>query len=107
MTWKKIFAKISRFFFAVPVAAETWLSVPLLPVGLSILASFQSSMMIVGVSSEIYLRGTAFCWFTIGTALAAFTSAYVFVPVFYHHKFENVFEVKMHSIFRYSSNFFV
>ncbi|KAK6307568.1 hypothetical protein J4Q44_G00227160 [Coregonus suidteri] len=58
-------------------------SMSCLPVSLSLIATFQSAVAIVGVPAEIYTHGTQY-WF-IGCAyiLGLFIPAHVFIPVFY------------------------
>nr|XP_046165078.1 sodium-dependent multivitamin transporter-like isoform X2 [Oncorhynchus gorbuscha] len=58
-------------------------SMSCLPVSLSLIATFQSAVAIVGVPAEIYTHGTQY-WF-IGCAyiLGLLIPAHVFIPVFY------------------------
>uniref|UniRef100_A0A8C8FZJ0 Solute carrier family 5 member 6 n=1 Tax=Oncorhynchus tshawytscha TaxID=74940 RepID=A0A8C8FZJ0_ONCTS len=58
-------------------------SMSCLPVSLSLIATFQSAVAIVGVPAEIYTHGTQY-WF-IGCAyiLGLFIPAHIFIPVFY------------------------
>uniref|UniRef100_A0A4W5QLB6 Sodium-dependent multivitamin transporter n=1 Tax=Hucho hucho TaxID=62062 RepID=A0A4W5QLB6_9TELE len=58
-------------------------SMSCLPVSLSLIATFQSAVAIVGIPAEIYTHGTQY-WF-IGCAyiLGLFIPAHVFIPVFY------------------------
>ncbi|RWS27381.1 sodium/solute symporter-like protein [Leptotrombidium deliense] len=60
------------------------------PVAMSLMASFQSSVTILGYPAEMYLRGTQF-WFVIFSAtLAAVTAAELFLPVYYSLSFTSV-----------------
>ena len=53
---------------------------------MSMLASFTSSIFIVGVPAEIYYYGTMFFFIGVGYALFLPFGAHVFVPIF--HKME-------------------
>ncbi|XP_030574930.1 solute carrier family 5 member 6 isoform X2 [Archocentrus centrarchus] len=63
-----------------------------LPVSLSLIASFQSAVAIIGVPAEIYTHGTQY-WF-IGCAyiLGLFIPAHVFIPVFYRLRVSSAYE---------------
>ncbi|CAK6974077.1 solute carrier family 5 member 6, partial [Scomber scombrus] len=63
-----------------------------LPVSLSLIASFQSAVAIIGVPAEIYTHGTQY-WF-IGCAyiLGLFIPAHVFIPVFYRLRLSSAYE---------------
>uniref|UniRef100_A0A8D3EEP5 Sodium-dependent multivitamin transporter n=1 Tax=Scophthalmus maximus TaxID=52904 RepID=A0A8D3EEP5_SCOMX len=63
-----------------------------LPVSLSLIASFQSAVAIIGVPAEIYAHGTQY-WF-IGCAylLGLFIPAHVFIPVFYRLRVTSAYQ---------------
>ncbi|KAG7260177.1 hypothetical protein CRUP_030930 [Coryphaenoides rupestris] len=62
------------------------------PVSLSLIASFQSAVAIVGIPAEVYAHGSQF-WF-IGCAyiLGLLIPAHVFVPVFYRLRLSSAYE---------------
>lgn len=64
-----------------------------LPVSLSLIASFQSAVAIIGVPAEIYTHGTQY-WF-IGCAyiLGLLIPAYVFIPIFYKLRLSSAYQV--------------
>lgn len=64
-----------------------------LPVSLSLIASFQSAVAIIGVPAEIYTHGTQY-WF-IGCAyiLGLFIPAHIFIPVFYRLRVSSAYQV--------------
>lgn len=68
-------------------------SMSCLPISLSLLASFQSAVAIIGVPAEIYTHGTQY-WF-IGCAyiLGLLIPAHVFIPVFYRLHLTSVYQV--------------
>lgn len=63
-----------------------------LPVSLSLIASFQSAVAIIGVPAEIYTHGTQY-WF-IGCAyiLGLIIPAHVFIPVLYRLKLSSAYQ---------------
>lgn len=62
------------------------------PVSLSLIASFQSAVAIIGVPAEIYTHGTQY-WF-IGCAyiLGLLVPAHVFIPVLYRLKLSSAYQ---------------
>lgn len=64
-----------------------------LPVSLSLIASFQSAVAIIGVPAEIYTHGTQY-WF-IGCAyiLGLLIPARVFIPVLYRLRLSSAYQV--------------
>lgn len=64
-----------------------------LPVSLSLIASFQSAVAIIGVPAEIYTNGTQY-WF-IGCAyiLGLLIPVYVFIPVLYRLRLSSAYQV--------------
>ncbi|KAG8013157.1 Sodium-dependent multivitamin transporter [Nibea albiflora] len=67
-------------------------SMSCLPVSLSLIASFQSAVAIIGVPAEIYTHGTQY-WF-IGCAyiLGLLIPAHVFIPVLYRLRLSSAYE---------------
>ncbi|XP_071353577.1 solute carrier family 5 member 6 [Trachinotus anak] len=67
-------------------------SMSCLPVSLSLIASFQSAVAIIGVPAEIYTHGTQY-WF-IGCAyiLGLLIPAHVFIPVFYRLRLSSAYQ---------------
>ncbi|XP_068607830.1 sodium-dependent multivitamin transporter-like [Brachionichthys hirsutus] len=67
-------------------------SMTCLPVSLSLVASFQSAVAIIGVPAEIYTHGTQY-WF-IGCAyiLGLLIPTHVFIPVFYRLQLSSVYQ---------------
>ncbi|XP_028421504.1 solute carrier family 5 member 6 isoform X3 [Perca flavescens] len=63
-----------------------------LPVSLSLIATFQSAVAIIGVPAEIYTHGTQY-WF-IGCAyiLGLFIPAHVFIPVLYRLRLSSTYQ---------------
>ena len=68
-------------------------SMSILPVTLSLTASFMSAITLLGTPAEIYSFTTIF--FTIGSGFVIGTpiAAYVYVPIFYNLKLTSIFEV--------------
>ncbi|KAI4882119.1 hypothetical protein NFI96_010745 [Prochilodus magdalenae] len=58
-------------------------SMSCLPVSLSLLATFQSAVAILGVPSEIYTYGTQYWFLGCSYFLGLLIPAHVFIPVFY------------------------
>ena len=73
-----------------------------LPVALSMLASFMSAITVLGTPSEIYVFGTQYWMVWIGYVIMIPLAAHFFLPVFYNLKLTSVFEV---SALTASSNF--
>lgn len=67
-------------------------SMSCLPVSLSLIASFQSAVAIIGVPAEIYAHGTQY-WF-IGCAyiLGLLIPAHVFIPVLYRLRLSSAYQ---------------
>ena len=53
------------------------------PVALSLLVSYNSGIVQLGVPAEIYLHGIQYSLSTTGTALAVLFSVFTFVPLLY------------------------
>lgn len=64
-----------------------------LPVALSLLATFQSAVAILGVPSEIYRFGTQYWFLGCCYFLGLVIPAHVFIPVFYRLHLTSAYEV--------------
>ena len=65
----------------------------LIPVTLSLLASFMSAITLLGTPAEIHVFGTEYMMIIFGYAIMIPLAAHVFLPVFYNLKVTSVFEV--------------
>ncbi|KAK8765306.1 hypothetical protein V5799_032085 [Amblyomma americanum] len=54
-----------------------------LPVAMSMMASFLSSTSFLGLSSEVFVRGSTLWSGTIATSLAILMAAFIFMPMYY------------------------
>lgn len=63
-----------------------------LPVALSLLATFQSAVAILGVPSEIYRFGTQYWFLGCSYILGLLIPAHVFIPVFYRLRLTSAYE---------------
>ncbi|XP_041363424.1 sodium-coupled monocarboxylate transporter 2-like [Gigantopelta aegis] len=54
-----------------------------IPVALSLLASFMSAITILGTPSEMYSYGTMYLWIAVSYIFAVFFAAHIYIPVFY------------------------
>lgn len=63
-----------------------------LPVALSLLATFQSAVAILGVPSEIYRFGTQYWFLGCSYFLGLLIPAHVFIPVFYRLHLTSAYE---------------
>lgn len=64
-----------------------------LPVALSLLATFQSAVAILGVPAEIYRFGTEYWFLGCSYFLGLLIPAHVFIPVFYRLRITSTYEV--------------
>lgn len=67
-------------------------NMPIIPLVLSIMASFLSSNGMLGVPAEVYLHGMNYWFLNIGSIAAIPVVAYFFIPVFYDLKITSVYE---------------
>jgi sodium-coupled monocarboxylate transporter 8/12 len=65
----------------------------IVPVALSLFASFMSSIAIIGVPAEIYVFNTMPMWSIFSFPIAIFLSAHVYIPIFYNLKLTSAYEV--------------
>jgi len=68
-------------------------SMSVLPVALSLLASFMSAILLLGTPAEIVVYGTQYWMICICYFFVIPLAAYVFIPVFYRLQVTSVFEV--------------
>lgn len=64
-----------------------------LPVSLSLIASFQSAVAIVGVPAEIYTHGTQYWFMGCAYILGLLIPAHVFIPVLYRLQLSSAYQV--------------
>ncbi|KAM3861648.1 solute carrier family 5 member 6a [Diretmus argenteus] len=67
-------------------------SMSCLPVSLSLLATFQSAVAILGAPSEIYTYGTQYWFLGCSYFLGLLIPAHVFIPVFYRLRLSSAYE---------------
>ncbi|XP_062979760.1 sodium-dependent multivitamin transporter [Elgaria multicarinata webbii] len=67
-------------------------SMTFLPVALSLLATFQSAVAILGVPSEIYRFGTEYWFLGCSYFLGLLIPAHVFIPIFYRLRLTSTYE---------------
>ncbi|XP_026518947.1 sodium-dependent multivitamin transporter-like, partial [Terrapene carolina triunguis] len=67
-------------------------SMSFLPVALSLLATFQSAVAILGVPAEIYRFGTEYWFLGCCYILGLLIPAHVFIPVFYRLHLTSTYE---------------
>ncbi|KAM9848881.1 sodium/iodide cotransporter [Aulostomus maculatus] len=58
-------------------------SMPAVPVGLSLCASFMSAVQVLGVPAEAFRYGFKFLYMCLGQSINSVLTAYLFLPVFY------------------------
>lgn len=63
-----------------------------LPVSLSLLATFQSAVAILGAPSEIYTYGTQYWFLGCSYFLGLLIPAHIFIPVFYRLRLSSAYE---------------
>lgn len=68
-------------------------SMSCLPVSLSLLATFQSAVAILGAPSEVYTYGTQYWFLGCSYFLGLLIPAHVFIPVFYRLRLSSAYEV--------------
>ncbi|CAG9811867.1 unnamed protein product [Chironomus riparius] len=56
------------------------------PIALSLVASYASGITLLGTSTEIYLYGTQYCFFLFAIVCSAFIIHFIVIPVFYELK---------------------
>lgn len=68
-------------------------SMSCLPVSLSLIASFQSAVAIIGVPAEIYSNGTQYWFIGCAYVLGLLIPAHVFIPVLYRLRLSSAYQV--------------
>ncbi|XP_047467909.1 solute carrier family 5 member 6 [Mugil cephalus] len=63
-----------------------------LPVSLSLIASFQSAVAIIGVPAEIYTHGTQYWFIGVAYILGLLIPAHVFIPVLYKLRLSSAYQ---------------
>ncbi|XP_056152305.1 sodium-dependent multivitamin transporter-like [Lampris incognitus] len=63
-----------------------------LPVSLSLIASFQSAVAIIGVPAEIYTHGTQYWFIGCAYVLGLLIPAHVFIPMFYRLRLSSAYQ---------------
>lgn len=58
-------------------------SMPVIPVGLSLCASFMSAVQVLGVPAEGFRYGFKFVYMCLGQSINSLLTAYLFLPVFF------------------------
>lgn len=76
-------------------------SMPILPVAFSVMASFISSIAMLGSSSEIYRFGTMFVLVNVSYGIATPIIAYLYLPVFYNLQVTSAYEVSLRIILKF------
>lgn len=75
-------------------------SMSCLPVSLSLLATFQSAVAILGAPSEVYTFGTQYWFLGCSYFLGLLIPAHVFIPVFYRLRLSSAYEVSQLLVLR-------
>lgn len=68
-------------------------SMSCLPVSLSLLATFQSAVAILGAPSEVYTFGTQYWFLGCSYFLGLLIPAHIFIPIFYRLRLSSAYEV--------------
>ena len=69
--------------------------IPLIPVGMSLVASCMSAITYLGAPADVYFNGSMFAWFAVSHVVACFIIGRTFVPVFYRLQLTSVFQVSV------------
>lgn len=67
-------------------------SMPVLPVAISILVSFQSAILMLGTPAEMYTQGTEFYLNVYGQVMGFLLAGVIFIPLLYPLGFTSAFE---------------
>lgn len=70
-------------------------SMPAVPVGLSLCASFMSAVQVLGVPSEVYRYGLKFLYMCLGQSINSLLTAYLFLPIFFRLGITSTNQVQM------------
>lgn len=63
-----------------------------LPVGMSLIASFISGISLLGIPTEIYVHGTSYLFISFGIVLVGWVLNYVYLPVFHDLRLTSTYE---------------
>ena len=74
----------------------------ILPIAISLCASFNSAYMILGIPGEVYSHGTQFLVMIFGTGLGVVVSAELWLPILYRLNIVSIYE---YFELRYASKF--
>ncbi|KAH6929053.1 hypothetical protein HPB50_022528 [Hyalomma asiaticum] len=64
-----------------------------LPVSMSMMASFLSAASVLGVPSQVFVRGSTFWWGAVSTTLAILMAAFIFMPMYYEMDITSINEL--------------
>ncbi|XP_069103671.1 sodium-dependent multivitamin transporter-like [Argopecten irradians] len=64
----------------------------IIPVGLSLMVSFESSIMMLGFPAEVYTYGIQYWWFTVGFMLSQLVAIRIIVPLIHPLRVTSVYE---------------
>ncbi|KAL1276568.1 hypothetical protein QQF64_036191 [Cirrhinus molitorella] len=67
-------------------------SMKCLPLALSLMASFQSAVAIIGTPAEVYANGTQYWFIGCSYILGLLIPAHIFIPVFYRLQLKSVYQ---------------
>uniref|UniRef100_A0A914VIV3 Sodium-dependent multivitamin transporter n=1 Tax=Plectus sambesii TaxID=2011161 RepID=A0A914VIV3_9BILA len=65
---------------------------PVIPTALSLMVSFQSGILILGFSSEMYMKGTNIIFHAVGVVIALPLAAWIYQPIFYKLQLTSAYE---------------
>ena len=74
----------------------------IVPIAISLCASFNSAYMILGIPGEVYSYGTQFLVMILGTGLGVVVSAELWLPILYKLNIVSIYE---YFELRYNSKF--
>ncbi|PRD21478.1 UNVERIFIED_CONTAM: sodium-dependent multivitamin transporter [Trichonephila clavipes] len=63
-----------------------------LPVAFSLMATFMSATVLMGIPAEMYLYGTSMAFMNVGFAIAPIITAYLFLPIFFANDVSTAYE---------------
>ncbi|XP_033209430.1 putative sodium-dependent multivitamin transporter isoform X2 [Belonocnema kinseyi] len=67
-------------------------SMSIIPLAIALMVSFMSAITLLGISAEVYTRGTQFTMFYVGFAFGTPIVAHFYLPVFWELQTKSVFE---------------